>query len=121
MRFDLRVAELSGGLLAFGDITVVATEREVAYTIGAMPRAWHNMVQFKNSMCAPTVRAAILKLFQEICPDLPAKKLTTLVFDPCHLRVLHEGQVKLDPLHLDPADRRPVGIALCPGEHVSDP
>lgn len=118
--FNLWVAELSGSLIPFGRITVVATQNQVANTVGVVPTARQDVIEFKGRFSTATVDAPMPKLFQQIAPDLPAKQLPSLVLDAGEFGILDQGLVELDSFNLNPTERNPSTIPLRPGEDIAN-
>jgi hypothetical protein len=114
------VSKFSGGPVSLGAITVMATEHEVGDAIRSTTAPGRLMVEFKWFVTTAAIHALMMEFLQQIRSDFPTRQFASLVLDARYLWILHQCHIKLDLLHLDPADGNPSAIATNPGENVAN-
>src|SRR5215470_16679517 len=100
MGFHFRVPPFGGGEIAFGGITLVTTEHQIADATCAASRAWDHMIHLEGHLGFPTIDAAILVFEQEVGPRFPSCQCPFLVLLAYYLWVLEQLGIEADPLDL---------------------
>jgi hypothetical protein len=114
------IAKFGCSPVPFGDVAVMATEYQIGYAIRSSTASWHLMIEFKCRVTLATIYAFTVVLLQQIRSHFPAREFPSLVLDANYLWVLHQLHIKLDLLHLDPADGNPSTVATDPDESVAN-
>jgi hypothetical protein len=59
LSLDRGMTELRGGVLSFGGIARVATERQIGHAVGATPTLWLDVVQLERRVRAPAIGTSV--------------------------------------------------------------
>src|SRR2546426_258680 len=79
-----------------------------------------HMIQFQGPLVGAAVGALVMELGEHVCPNFPSEHLSALIRHAGQLGILHEREIKLDPLNINPPHRGEPSVAACPGQYIAD-
>src|SRR5579883_575182 len=119
LSFHFGMPPFGSGEVAFGGITIVTTQYQIADAIGTPARTGDHMINLEGHLASPTIHAPILVFEEQIGSYLPSCKCSLLVLHPADLRVLEQLGVETHPLNLDATHGDPLRKPFGPSQHIA--